>query len=82
MLYTLIHLNTLQIHSDLVFSLLFNQMRVANIAVRALKDKYGTYYRAGSSSVIICKYLSVNELFPITVFEFVRKEGCPITIPL
>ena len=31
------------------------QMRVANIAVRALRNVYGTYYRAGTSSNIICK---------------------------
>ena len=30
-------------------------MRVANIAVRALRNVYGTYYRAGTSSNIICK---------------------------
>ena len=31
------------------------QMRVANIAVAALRKMYGTYYRAGTSSNIICK---------------------------
>ena len=40
------------------------QMRVANAAVRALTRVYGTSYKAGTSSNIICKFLTSTDPLP------------------